>query len=266
MSGISKRQARLLRRQISRMYNQNFIPLTTGDSTLGIGDILSKKKDIHPIKDGSLFPMIDMVEGKPGNHLILSDSSIGISTEVKAGNPPITEATVQFASANQMLLMIKGLRMQNVKDLAGFKQYVLKKYSEAELSSRVFIVSSVLFADQVFLQFSSQKGGKVQLAFQGKTKFAREALDTSFSVEWRKDVGYDLEFTSGGVLAYQVSRLRLNPENANESYRERILNGEPNEAILDTISLDERSALLKKGAIGLIETTDYAIVDWMSEE
>jgi len=269
MSGITRKQARLFKKQIRKLYGRNYIPLITPDNALSIGDILIKKRDIIPIADSSVFKKesISFVEGKPFNLNITSSSKINLTTKLKGSNIltehfKINEAglVVNFSSANQMFLKVNGLRQQSIKDFMPLRKELLKRYARTELSSKVYIVRGLVYADKYYLQYSGTNGGSLAFNLKGKVESLDAELNADFSLQWRKDVGYSMESSKGGVLAYRVSGVRLKRHLISSDLHNLILNGMPEEDVLNELSLKDREKLIEKDAIEIIDLTDEVIL------
>ena len=195
MSGITRKQANLLKKQITKLYGRNYIPLRTGDSPLSIGDILMSKHDITPVLDSSVFDKknIDFVEGNKVSRNITSSSEIDISTKLKgeavlSENFKLGEAgiMVQFTSKDQMLLKVKGMRQQSIKNFIAFRKELLEKFSKGEVSAKVYIVRGLVYADQYYLQYSGSKGGNIGFNLDAKVNDIAAEAKADFSFKWKK--------------------------------------------------------------------------------
>ncbi len=269
MSGITRKQARLIKRQISKLYRRNYIPLTTPDSTLSIGDVLEKKNDILEFIDGSIFDSnnIEFNEGNKINMNIISSSETNISLKLK-GESILSELfkveeaglSINFSSSNEMLLKAVGLRQQNMKNFADFRKELLSKYVAGELSSKVYVVRGLVYADKFYLQYSGEKGGGIAFNIDTGIKGANAEVDADFSLKWKKNVGFHINGLNGGVLAYRVSGVRLKRHLITQKTNDNILRGVSEADVLSTISFKERKELLKNDMLEVVDLTAEALI------
>jgi hypothetical protein len=274
MSELTKRQANLVKRQITKLYGRNYIPLITTDSTLSIGDVLISADDITPIIDSSVFDssLIKIVEGNKVNKNIVSGSDVNISTKLK-GEVVLTEhfkiddagLAVDFKSRNQMILKVLGIRQQSLKDFVAFRSAILEKYTKGEISSKVYIVRGLVYADKYFLQYSGNNGGSIGFNLNADANLLDIEASADFSLKWKKDVGYHIDGLNGGVLAYRVSGVRLKRHLIPETVQNRIMNGMSESDALSLMSFDDRKALADKDAFEVVDLTDEILVSFDNE-
>jgi hypothetical protein len=269
MSGLSRRQANLVRRQISKLYGRNYIPLRTGDSTISIGDILMSKRDIQPIIDSSTFSKQStlFVEGAKVNKNITSDSGVNITTKLK-GEAVLSEhfkldeagIAVEFNSDNQMFLKVIGLRQQSIVNFIEFRNELLNKYLSGEISSKVYVVRGLIYADKYFLQFSGTNGGTIGFNIDAKVDPIKTEAEANFSIKWQNKVGYDIDGSNGGVLGYRVSGVRLKRQLLPKSFQEKIVKGFSEADVLASLSPEQKQDLIKKDALEVVDLTDEIIL------
>ena len=202
MSELTRKQARILKRQISKIYGRNYIPLITSDSALSIGDILLEKKDIVAEVDSSVFDPsnVTFVEGKKVNKNITSSSSVNITTKLQgeailSEHFKVNEAglAVEFSSENEMFLKVQGIRQQSIKNFVEFRKELLSKYVSGELSSKVYVVKGLVYADKYYLQYSGNNGGTLGFNLDAEISSANADVNANFSLKWKKSVGYNID-------------------------------------------------------------------------
>ncbi len=274
MSELSRKQARLLERQISKLYGRNYIPLRTSDSTLTIGDILLSVKDISPIIDSSVFNknLVDIVEGNKVNKSITSSSAVNVTTKL-AGEAILSNqfkleeagVSVTFTSDNQLFLKVQGLRQQSIKNFIDFRLKLLELYTKGQISSKVYIVRGLVYADKYYLQFSGSNGGTIGLNLNMNAGIVDAEAQADFSVKWKKDVGIHFDGSNGGVLGYRVSGVRLKRHLLPNSIQSKIMQGMSEADAINTISPEERKALVENDAIEITDLTDEILVSMDSE-
>lgn len=269
MSELTRKQARLIKRQISKLYRRNYIPVITSDNTLSIGDILINKKDIVPYIDSSVFNSSNtqFVEGKKVNKNITSDSSINLTTKLEGEAVlsqyfKVNEAglAVEFSSENQMFLKVMGLRQQSIKNFVAFRKELLSKYVSGELSSKVYVVRGLVYADKYYLQYSGNSGGAITFNIDSEITSADAEINADFSLKWKKEVGYNIDGSNGGVLGYRVSGVRLKRHLLTPEIHENILNGMSEENALDLVSFNGRKELLENDALEIVDLTNEVIL------
>lgn len=269
MGNLTKKQARLIKNQIAKLYGRNYIPVITADNTLSIGDILLEKKDIVAVIDSSVFnpSNVEFVEGKKANKNIISNSEISLTTKLKGDAIlpeyfKINEAgiAVEFSSENQMFLKVMGIRQQSIKNFVEFRKELLNKYVSGELSSKVYVVRGLVYADKYYLQYSGNKGGSIGFKLDTKANSINAEIDANFSLKWKKEVGYNIDGSNGGVLAYRVSGVRLKRHLMSEKIHQNILNGMSEADALDLVSFNDRKKLLTKDALEIIDLTDEVLL------
>lgn len=269
MSGLTKKQVKLMKNQISKLYGRNYIPLVTSDNTLSIGDILLSKNDISPIIDSSVFDesLTEFVEGSKVNKNIFSSAGINISTKIKGEAQlsdffDIEEAgiAVEFTSNNQMFLKVQGIRQQSIKNLIDFRNKLLEMYTKGEVSSKVYIVRGLVYADKYYLQYSGTKNGAVCFNLNADISVADAEVNADFSFKWKKDVGYHIDAPNGGVLAYQVSGVRLKTHLIPETIQNRILSGMSEADALNMVSFEDRRTLFDNDALEVVDLTDEVLI------
>jgi hypothetical protein len=269
MSELTRKQANLLRRQISKLYDRNYITLRTGDSTISIGDILMSKHDIQPIIDSSTFSKAStkFVEGSKVNKNITSHSGVNITTKLK-GEAVLSEhfkldeagIAVEFTSDNQMFLKVIGLRQQSIVNFIEFRNELLNKYLSGEISSKVYVVRGLIYADKYFLQFSGTNGGTFGFNIDAEVKPINAEIEANFSLKWKREVGFDIDGSNGGVLGYRVSGVRLKRQLLPKSFQEKIVKGLSEVDVLATLSPEQKQELINKDALEVLDLTDEVIV------
>jgi|GEM_PF-1891779 len=274
MSELTRKQARLIERQISKLYGRNYIPLRTGDNTLSIGDILLSPNDIQPIVDSSVFDdsLTEYIEGKKTNKNITSSSDVNITTKLK-GEAVLTEyfklneagIAVNFTSKNQMFLKVQGIRQQSIKDFVSFRNKVLELYIRGQISSKVYIVRGLVVADSYYLQYSGSNGGTLGFSFDMEASVIDAEVNAKFSLKWKRDVGYHIDGANGGTLAYRVSGVRLKRHLMPPNIQERILMGMSEADALDSVSFDDRKVLINNEALEVVDLTDEIIIAHLFE-
>ncbi len=268
MSELTNKQARIIRRQINKLYGRNYIPLITTDSTLTIGDILSSENDTIPIIDSSIFSanLTKFVEGPTVSKNITSSSEVNITTKLK-GEAVLSEhfkideagIVVDFSSNNQMFLKVQGMRQQSMVNFIEFRDEILNKYTKGDISANVYIVRGLVYADKYYLQFSGTNGGTVSFNLNAEIQAAEIEASADFKLKWKKEVGYNIDGSNGGVLAYRVSGIRLKRHLITEEMHLKILDGIREQDILANLSFDERKKLLDKDMLELVDVTDEVI-------
>lgn len=269
MSELTRKQARLVEKQISKLYGRNYIPLINGNNTLSIGDILLDKKDIVPILDSSVFDKknIEFVEGGKLNSNITSNSGVNISTKLKGQDilPQhfnINEAgiVVEFSSEDQMLLKVIGIRQQSIKNFVSFRQELLNKFVSGELSSKVYVVRGLVYADKYYLQYSGNNGGSITFNLTAEAASHDAEVNADFSFKWKKEVGYNIDGSNGGVLAYRVSGVRLKRHLIPENIHENILKGMSEADALNLISYNQKKDLFNNDALEIVDLTEEILL------
>jgi len=269
MSELTRRQAQLVKRQISKLYGRNYIPVITGDNTLTIGDILLKKKDIVAVIDSSVFSdsNTEFVEGKKTNKNITSNSSVDITTKLK-GEAILSEhfkveeagLAVEFTSKNQMFLKVMGIRQQSIKNFVTFRKELLSKYVTGELSSKVYVVRGLVYADNYYLQYSGSNGGTIGFNIDAEIATVDAEVSANFSLKWKKEVGYNIDGSNGGVLAYRVSGVRLKRHLIPQEIHTNILSGMSESEALDMVAFKDRQKLLDDDALEIVDLTDDVLL------
>ena len=273
---LTKKHARVLKRQISRLYGRSYIPVINPNNVLSIGDILIKKRDVVPIINSSAFDpsKVKFEEGRKLNTNITSNTGVNVTIKLK-GTSILSEhfkaneagLVVNFSGSNQMFLKVMGLRQQSIRNFLPLRNELLTKYTIAELSPKIYIVRGLVYADKFYLQYSSTNGGSIAFNLDAKSNVSATSVDSDFSLKWIKEVGYNIDGLNGGVLAYRVSGLRLNRHLMPTSIHRDILNGNSEEDILDMISLKERKKLFEKNALEIVDLTDeLALYNLNTEE
>jgi hypothetical protein len=269
MSGITKKQARLLRKQIRKIYGRNYIPNLTGDNNISIGDILLDDNDETPVIDSQEFSqdLTKFVEGNKLNMNISSSSDVSISTKLQGEAKfseyfKINEAgiAVEFNNENQMFLKLSGCRQRSMSNFIEFKKHILERYTKGDISSKVYIVRGLIYADKYFLQYSGVNGGTIGFNIDADIEPSNVDLSANFSLKWRKEVGFAMDGLNGGVLGYRVSAVRLKRDKINRSFQGRILDGIKEEDVLNNTSFNERKELLTSDAIELVDVTDELLI------
>ena len=269
MSELTGKQARLVKRQITKLYGRNYIPLITSDSTLSIGDILLSETDISPVIDSSVFDdnLTEFVEGQKVSKNITSSSEVNITTKLK-GEAILSEhfkiddagIAVEFNSSNQMFLKVHGMRQQSIKNFIAFRNAILDKYSKGEISSKIYIVRGLVYADKYFLQYSGSNGGTVGFNLDAEVSTIDIEASADFSLKWKKEVGYHIDGSNGGVLAYRVSGVRLKRHLIPDGVQNRILLGMSESDALNMLSFEERKNLIDNDALEVVDLTDEVLV------
>jgi len=269
MSGVTKRQARILRKQIRRIYGRNYIPNLTVDNNISIGDILLDDNDVTPVIDGSEFPasLVKYNEGPLVDRNITSSSEVTMSTKLK-GKAILPEyfkvneagIAVSFSGNNQMFLKIQGGRQRSMSNFIKFRKHILEKYTKGEISSKIYIVRGVIYADKYFLQYSGKKGGTLGFDLDGKATGVDVDLKANFSLKWKNEVGYSVDARNGGVLGYRVSAVRLKRHRVSNNFQLKMLNGVKEADVLNNISFSAREKLLTSESIELVDVTDSLIL------
>ena len=269
MSKLSRKQARVIQLEISKLYGRNYIPLITGDSTLSIGDILESKRDISPVIDSSDFSAAGtkFSEGRKENKNITSSVGINMTIKLK-GEAVLSEhfkldeagIAVNFTSSNQMFLKVQGIRQQSIKNFVTFRNELLKKYTKGEISSKVYVVRGLVYADKFYLQYSGKKGGTIGFNIKADLSAVEAETQADFSLKWKKEVGYNVDGLNGGVLAYRVSGVRLKRHLLPGSVHKNILKGMSEADAMDTIAFNDRVKLLNNDALEIVDLTDEVLL------
>ncbi|MCB0479350.1 MAG: hypothetical protein KDC84_14370 [Crocinitomicaceae bacterium] len=270
MSELTNKQSKLIQRQIKKLYNRNYIAVKSGDNTLSIGDVLTDMKDTVPIIDSSAFPKkaTKFIEGNKRNINITSDSEVNLTTKLK-GSADFSEyfdldeagLIVEFQNNNDMLLKVRGIRQQSIKNFVEFRKELLSRYTQGELSSKVYIVRGLVYADKYYLQFSGSKGGKVGFNLKGSANVANMEADADFDIKWKKDVGFNVNAPKGGPLAYRVSAVRLNRHLIPTDLHDKIVAGNNESDLLDNLAFGTRKALLESNALEIVDATDELLLN-----
>lgn len=265
---LTKKQTRILERTISKIYGRNYIPLTTPDGTFTIGDVLASKNDTVPIIDSSMFPVssVSFTQGCKMNCNITSSSEVDISLKLKGEAVlsdffKIDEAglAVNFNSDNQMFLKVIGLRQQSMTNFIEFRNELLSLYKQGKISARSFAIRGIVYADQYYLQFSGSRGGTIGLSLMGDVKPADIDVDANFSIKWKKEVGFSIDGTEGGVLAYRVSGIRFKRHMMPDAIQKKVLDGISETNLLDKLSISERTGFIKEDALEIVDLTNEVI-------
>lgn len=269
MSGITKKQARLLRNQIKKIYGRSYIPNLTGSNTISIGDILFDSHDETAAIDSTVFAdnLVRYVEGSLIDRNITSNSEVTISTKFKGqnilpGQFNVNEAgiVVGFSSENQMFLKIKGARQRSMTNFIDFRKYILERYTQGDISSKVYIVRGLIYADKYYLQYSGKNGGTIGFNLDAEISGTDADVKADFSFKWKKDVSYGIDANNGGVLGYRISAVRLKRHLIPEEFQVKILNGLKEEDVLNNISFSRKKELFDNDILELVDVTDELIL------
>ncbi len=268
MSGITRKQARLLKEQIRKIYGREFIPNVTGDNSISIGDILLHSDDYVPVVDSKEFDpkIVKFVEGKKVNRNITSSSDVSISTKLK-GEATLSEyfklneagLAVHFSGEDQMFLKIQGGRQRSMSNFIEFRKHILSQYTKGDISSKIYIVRGLIYADKYSLQYSGKNGGNVGFKLDGEINSSEIDVKANFSLKWQNQVGYNVNADKGGVLGYRVSAVRLKRHTIPLDIHRKILDGMSEEDILNNLSFEQRKKLLENDSIELVDATDEVI-------
>lgn len=268
MSELTRKQARILKRQMKKLYGRNYIPVITTDNTLSIGDVLLKKKNGIAYVDSSVFnkESIEFVEGRPVNNNISSSSSVSITTKLEGSSSQseyfdVNEAglTVEFDSKNQMFLKVRGIRQQSMKNFVDFRKELLSKFAKGELSSKVYVVRGLVYADKYYLQYSGSNGGSIGFNLDASATLEGE-IQADFSFKWKKGVGFSIDGSQGGVLAYRVSAVRLKRHLMPIGIQSNILKGMSESDALDMMSFEDKQKLIIDDALEVVDVTDEVLI------
>lgn len=271
MNTISSKEADTVRRQIRRMYHKNFIPVHSQDTTISIGDLLRPKGYENIAVDGENMPpeVMKTSKGKPISRDLVTGSLKSFSTKAEGqsvGPHKLSAAemgiSLSFKKEGQMALLLRQTTRTRLKDFVSFKQHVLESYVKKDISSRVFVVDEVLEAKQFFLQFSGEKGGDLELALDlpAGSYSPAAAAQARIKYAWQKDTGFSIDGSSGGVLAYRVSKIKLLRERLPTSYLKKVPVEVADEVLLDGLSGDDRKAIERDHGFGFVDrTTEYLL-------
>jgi hypothetical protein len=267
MKSMSRKCRRALARILTERYGRNFVPLTTGDSTLSVGSIMESAEDTVPLVHGSVMGVksSDLASGSKENLNLKSSSSILVEFKPKgqathAGLFKVEEAglVVRFSREGEVFLKVIGIRQQNLADYLGFQQKVLDRFVDGELSPNMHVVRGVVVADKYLLQCSRKGEGMLALKLEAsdKSKGASLSVDADFSIKAARSVDFQVEAPKGGVLAYRASAVRLRREALTRGLNKKILDGVGHAAILAGLSPKDRMSLMSDGALDLADVTD----------
>lgn len=273
MTGITRRHARIMRRQIRKQYGSNFIPVLV-NSPISIGDILTDPKEISPVYDSSVFPeeLIKISEGPKNSTNIVSDSTIELSIKAKGENNlekyfQLGEAgmAITFSDENQLFLKLQGTCIKTINNLPAFRRYFLENYSTGVLNGNIYVVTSIIWSDKYFLQFSSQKGGTLAFELKVKPKQAEIQANADFNFKWSEKVGYSVDGSNGGVLGYKVSALRLKNTQQDDDVFAKLRSGLPESDALSRVAVNDRKILLESDKLDIQDVTSQVILDMEDE-
>jgi hypothetical protein len=161
---------------------------------------------------------------------------------------------------------VTGIRQVSLKNFYALRNEILKKYINGEISSKVYVVRGLLYADQYYLQYSGSKGGSISFTLKGSIPGTSVDANASFSAVSRRDVGYEIDGSNGGVLGYRVSGIRFNRHMIPLSLQEKILDGMSESDVLDTLSFTERSELIQNNVLEIIDLTDEIVLEQEFDE
>jgi len=270
MSGITPRQARMLRREIRKLYGRNFIPLLVANAPISIGDILVHPKDFNAVVDSSVFPkdLIQSSEGEKNNTNIVSANAVDLSVKAQ-GEGKLSEyfdvgeagMAVTFSSDRQMFLKLQGTCIKTINNFPEFQNYILGKYNDGALNGDIYIVSSIIWADKYFLQFSGTNGGTVVFDLKVQPNQVDFQANADFNFKWSNRVGYSIDGSNGGVLGYQVSAVRLKDPASYDEVATRIRAGMRESDALVFLSDKSRSALVKEDKLEIRNVTSQLILE-----
>ena len=268
MIGLSRRQAKILQNQISRMYGRHYIALRTSDSALSIGDILSSTNDINPLKDSSVLDSssLGFSEGTGRNQNITSSSSMSFSTKIAGKADPggmfeLAEAgiSVTFSSENDLFLKFRNLRQRTLDDFVGLRNEILQKFTRGDLEARVHIVRGLVLADKYFMQFGANKSGSIGFNIDANFPNANASAEADFDLKWQNEVGIFIDGSAGGVLAYRVSGVRLRRHLRPPKVKDLILAGMSEPEALDTLTLSEKADLVQADALDVFDVSSELV-------
>lgn len=264
MTGISKRQARTLEKQLSRLFGRHYTAVRAVNNTLSIGDILTTRKDNVPHVNGNQFSgsAILSTDGPGINKNIFSSSKMSISTKIKGemdlrGQFDIDEAgiTVSFESENDMFLKVHNLRQRTVDNFPKLKKEILNRFYKDDLKAKVFIVRGVVIADKFYLQYGSNKNGTLGIKLDPKHSITDIEVNADFNIKWSDQVGFSIDGSNGGILGYRVSKVKLKRDKRPSRIQDLILTGISETEAIDNLTLREKQELLDIGAFDIIDAT-----------
>jgi hypothetical protein len=276
MAGLSWLQTRLLSGEIRKIYGRSYLPLRTSESTITMGDVLTRRKDIVPYLDGSLFgdEAIKVTAGEKVDRNIVSSKNVEMSFKAAGTIEPnslLKEAeagmTVKFTSQNQLFLKVIGMRQETVMDYPKLHKAVLTRYIEGGLPANTYVVHGLVKADMYLLVFGGKSGGEVGLEFKGKPNTGADlaSINVEFGLKWTKSVGYNIDAPNGGPLAYRVSAIRINRCKRNVEFWTLLQKGATEPEILNGLTFKQREVAIEKGEVEFVPISDELINDLDSE-
>jgi len=274
MSLLSRKQGQIIRRQIRRDYQRNFIPVISQEINIGLGDILDRRVNGEVYLDGDQFPK-ELLVSSSRNRLsktIKTASETNISTMAEGktligGVVPVGKIGVKFtfSGANEAVMVFRNMSHFRLDRLVDIRDYVIDRFTTKDISSKVFVVSGILSAEQLFVQFSGSKGGEFGLSLDvdpGEFEGDNTQIDTaSVLATYRKNVGFDLSAPNGGVLGYRVNRIRLNDTVVESKFIDALREQYDEEQLLEKISVADRKALASDGGFSFSDDTDGFIIE-----
>jgi hypothetical protein len=271
MSGLTRKQAKILQKQIGRIFGRDYTPARTANNSLSIGDILTSRKDSVPYVDGGQFnkDSITYKDGAGFSQNIFSSANMSFSFKGsgKADGKDlfdIEEAgiSISFESEKEMFLKLQNVRQRTIDNFVTLRKEILSKFTKGDIQSKVFVVRGIVVADKYFLQFGSKKSGSVGLTLDADFKDKNAVVEADFDLKWQNDVGFFLDGKEGGVLAYRVSSVRLRRHLRPKKVQDLILSGMNEAEAINNLSFSERDELVKKDAFDLVDTTnEFAMLE-----
>lgn len=265
MGVVTKSQAKLLRKYFKSKYGRNYSALFNSDNPISIGSILRTRNDTVQLVDGAIvFPEVGTKDGQPTDENYKSASSVSIDFKASGTVDPnqifeTAEAglNVSIESEKEFALIVRGLRQRSVTNFADLRSAILSRFTRGDLEAKVFVVRGLVVADRYILTFGANKKGNVVVGLSGEIDAANvnAELSADLSVKWTKDVGYTVDATEGGVLAYRVSAVRLRRHLQTNAVHGRILDGLTEAEALDSLSVDERGELFDADAFEVVDCT-----------
>jgi len=266
---ITRRQARIMERFVSKRFGKNFIPVRSTSSLISLGDVMEKRKDDIARVDGDLFEASKLsTTNKLGeDETITSEVGVTVTNKFKGKAIPVGDFSigeaglhVSFSKSRKMFLQLWQPQQIGLSDFPSFRTELLDRYLAGDISPKVYVVDGVLLARQFYLKFSSSGGTDLMLDL--KAKVSGSPVEGGFSFRSSTDRGRTLNGLNGGILGYQLSSVRLRREQLPKVLYRRMLEGVPDDVILDELTPAKKLELIDADALTVQRVTHEVLANY----
>ncbi len=167
---------------------------------------------------------------------------------------------ITFNAKNQLFLKAKNMHQITLSNINDMRDKVLQAFVEGDLPASTYLVRGIVVAEKYYLVYSGSNGGEVGIKYND-ANIRNFHVNSDFSVVWKKSVGYEIDGSEGGTLAYRVSVIRARRHLRPKSIQQKILMGSSEAEALDSLSLKDRKLLQKDGVFDIVDATDELALD-----